>query len=266
MIRRPPRSTLFPYTTLFRSAIASEKKATMELHLDSAGGPLIGTLSIDNTGGEYIFKILSTDITNATGIHDLYMVFKGEDKVSLAKFDHWRFVDEKGADAIPDPTPKPTPVPTPKPTPVPTPSVAPTATPNVTETPAPTIVPSQTPALTQSSENKKIESPQPKATVRAVKKIKVAKVKGVKVTVTKAKKAKISWKKVKRAAGYRVMYSTDKKFKKAAVKITTKKANYVTKKLKKGKKYFIKVAAYRKDKAGKKVYGSFSAVKKIKVK
>ena len=250
----------------FRAAIASEKKATMELHLDSAGGPLIGTLSIDNTGGEYIFKILSTDITNATGIHDLYMVFKGEDKVSLAKFDHWRFVDEKGADAIPDPTPKPTPVPTPKPTPVPTPSVAPTATPNVTETPAPTIVPSQTPALTQSSENKKIESPQPKATVRAVKKIKVAKVKGVKVTVTKAKKAKISWKKVKRAAGYRVMYSTDKKFKKAAVKITTKKANYVTKKLKKGKKYFIKVAAYRKDKAGKKVYGSFSAVKKIKVK
>mgnify|MGYP000774804694 FL=1 len=146
----------------------------MELHLDSADGPLIGTLSIDNTGGEYIFKILSTDITNATGIHDLYMVFKGEDKVSLAKFDHWRFVDEKGADAIPDPTPKPTPVPTPSVAP----SVAPTATPNVTETPAPTIVPSQTPALTQSSENKKIESPQPKATVRAVKKIKVAKVKG----------------------------------------------------------------------------------------
>ena len=102
--------------------------------------------------------------------------------------------------------------------------------------------------------------------MRVVKKITVAKVKGVKVTVTKAKKAKISWKKVKRAAGYRVMYSTDKKFKKAAVKITTKKANYVTKKLKKGKKYFIKVAAYRKDKAGKKVYGSFSAVKKIKVK
>ena len=238
----------------FSAAIASEKKATMELHLDSADGPLIGTLGIDNTGGEYIFKTLSTDITNATGIHDLYMVFKGEDKVSLAKFDRWRFVGEKGADAIPDPTPSVAP------------SVAPTATPNVTETPAPTIVPSQTPALTQSSENKKIESPQPKATVRAVKKIKVAKVKGVKVTVTKAKKAKISWKKVKRAAGYRVMYSTDKKFKKAAVKITTKKANYVTKKLKKGKKYFIKVAAYRKDKAGKKVYGSFSAVKKIKVK
>ena len=238
----------------FSAAIASEKKATMELHLDSANGPLIGTLGIDNTGGEYIFKILSTDITNATGIHDLYMVFKGEDKVSLAKFDRWRFVGEKGADAIPDPTPSVAP------------SVAPTATPNVTETPAPTIVPSQTPALTQSSENKKIESPQPNATVRAVKKIKVANVKGVKVTVTKAKKAKISWKKVKRAAGYRVMYSTDKKFKKAAVKITTKEANYVTKKLKKGKKYFIKVAAYRKDKAGKKVYGSFSAVKKIKVK
>ncbi len=58
------------------------------------------------------------------------MVFKGEDKVSLAKFDHWRFVDEKGADAIPDPTPKPTPVPTPSVAP----SVAPTATPNVGNT------------------------------------------------------------------------------------------------------------------------------------
>src|SRR2546426_8340496 len=38
MIRRPPRSTLFPYTTLFRSAWASERRdsATMRLHIDRA--------------------------------------------------------------------------------------------------------------------------------------------------------------------------------------------------------------------------------------
>ena len=59
--------------------------------------------------------------------------------------------------------------------------------------------------------------------MRAVKKIKVAKVKGVKVTVTKAKKAKISWKKVKGAAGYRVMYSTDKKFKKQPLRLLLRK-------------------------------------------
>src|SRR3712207_1726538 len=32
MIRRPPRSTLFPYTTLFRSAEAEERQRTGRLH------------------------------------------------------------------------------------------------------------------------------------------------------------------------------------------------------------------------------------------
>src|SRR3712207_8432085 len=32
MIRRPPRSTLFPYTTLFRSLSARRPLRTMELH------------------------------------------------------------------------------------------------------------------------------------------------------------------------------------------------------------------------------------------
>src|SRR3712207_9024089 len=30
MIRRPPRSTLFPYTTLFRSAVKAEQRAAAE--------------------------------------------------------------------------------------------------------------------------------------------------------------------------------------------------------------------------------------------
>src|SRR3712207_8134788 len=34
MIRRPPRSTLFPYTTLFRSCIAFEKVDGTNLHWD----------------------------------------------------------------------------------------------------------------------------------------------------------------------------------------------------------------------------------------
>src|SRR3954463_5183815 len=32
MIRRPPRSTLFPYTTLFRSFLASERRQRAALH------------------------------------------------------------------------------------------------------------------------------------------------------------------------------------------------------------------------------------------
>src|SRR3712207_8565401 len=33
MIRRPPRSTLFPYTTLFRSHVAGEREAGHEAHV-----------------------------------------------------------------------------------------------------------------------------------------------------------------------------------------------------------------------------------------
>src|SRR2546421_2079226 len=35
MIRRPPRSTLFPYTTLFRSAVADEAPSKWDMAKDS---------------------------------------------------------------------------------------------------------------------------------------------------------------------------------------------------------------------------------------
>src|SRR5690348_17818379 len=38
MVRRPPRSTLFPYTTLFRSAVRRRGKAVPERRLHAAGG------------------------------------------------------------------------------------------------------------------------------------------------------------------------------------------------------------------------------------
>src|SRR5256885_4354974 len=40
MIRRPPRSTLFPYTTLFRSLDARARVTVVVQHLDSGGGKL----------------------------------------------------------------------------------------------------------------------------------------------------------------------------------------------------------------------------------
>src|SRR3712207_7993172 len=39
MIRRPPRSTLFPYTTLFRSRLLDECNASEELLRDHLFGP-----------------------------------------------------------------------------------------------------------------------------------------------------------------------------------------------------------------------------------
>src|SRR3712207_7735631 len=42
MIRRPPRSTLFPYTTLFRSAVTARRAtAEPERHASVVAGPLV---------------------------------------------------------------------------------------------------------------------------------------------------------------------------------------------------------------------------------
>src|SRR3712207_8212956 len=42
MIRRPPRSTLFPYTTLFRSAVGAELEAGLDLALPPGDGVGVG--------------------------------------------------------------------------------------------------------------------------------------------------------------------------------------------------------------------------------
>src|ERR1019366_6346082 len=45
MIRRPPRSTLFPYTTLFRSVFAVEVRSGSE-HQKETGGSGIGIVGV----------------------------------------------------------------------------------------------------------------------------------------------------------------------------------------------------------------------------
>src|SRR2546422_7609457 len=54
MIRRPPRSTLFPYTTLFRSTDATTGRPVDGAQLYVAGTDL-GTLS--NADGQYQFSV-----------------------------------------------------------------------------------------------------------------------------------------------------------------------------------------------------------------
>src|SRR2546428_7298276 len=41
MIRRPPRSTLFPYTTLFRSHVGGDRPANEERRRGVGGGPRV---------------------------------------------------------------------------------------------------------------------------------------------------------------------------------------------------------------------------------
>lgn len=136
------------------------------------------------------------------------------------------------------------------PTATPTPSVAPTSAPGTDATPAPSVAPGTVPT--------------PDIPVVAPAAVSVAKVSGVKAK-SKKLKATLTWKKVKGANGYQVVYTTDKKVKKSLKKLLVKKNTAKTAKLKKGKKYFVKVRAY-KVVDGKKVYGAYSKVLSFKAK
>jgi hypothetical protein len=63
----------------------------IELHLDNATGLLIGTLPVCNTGGEDMWKTETTNISGASGIHDVFFVFKGQGTGNLFNVDYWKF-------------------------------------------------------------------------------------------------------------------------------------------------------------------------------
>ena len=81
------------------------------------------------------------------------------------------------------------------------------------------------------------------------------------------KKFTIQWKKDKKADGYQVQYSTDKKFKKnvKSVNVSKKNTKATVKKLKKGKTYRVRIRSYKKIN-GKKYYSGWGKVKSVKVK
>ncbi len=105
--------------------------------------------------------------------------------------------------------------------------------------------------------------------------MKKAKIKTVNAKSKAKKKINVSWKKVKKAKGYEVQVSTNKKFKKSKIvfkKLTTKKKLTIkNKKIKSKKTYYVRVRAYAtyKDKNFKtqKMFSAWSKkVAKVKVK
>jgi len=50
---------------------------SIELRLDAVDGPLLGTVTVPVTGGWQTWKTVSAKVSGASGIHDLYLVFKG---------------------------------------------------------------------------------------------------------------------------------------------------------------------------------------------
>lgn len=90
------------------------------------------------------------------------------------------------------------------------------------------------------------------------------------ITSLKSRKAKtfeVKWEKDKKASGYIIEYSTDKKFKKNVKKNVVSKNKTVSKKitkLKPGKKYYVRVCTY-KNSHGKRVKGNYSKVRAVKI-
>lgn len=145
-------------------------------------------------------------------------------------------------------------------TPKPTTTIKPiiSEVPKVTETAEPTTEVIQKPKITA----KPTITSKPKNNIKAPGKpsIKSAKnIKGKKV-VLKLKK------KVKGAKGYQITYATNSKFTKGKKNIYMTSTSKTITKLKKGKTYYVKVRAYKKNSKGEKVYGKYSNVKKVKIK
>lgn len=101
----------------------------------------------------------------------------------------------------------------------------------------------------------------PQQTVKKPAKVKITKAKNV-----KTKKLTVKWKKVSKAKGYQIQIATNKKFTKGKKTKTLSKTTYSFKKLKKNKYYYVRVRAYVYDSNHKKVYGSWSTAKKVKIK
>ena len=78
--------------TYTASVASGSEGGAIELRLDSEDGTLIGTLDVPYTGSDDNWKTVTTTVSSeATGIHDLYFVFKGADTENLFKVDYWQF-------------------------------------------------------------------------------------------------------------------------------------------------------------------------------
>ena len=63
---------------------------SIELHLDSATGSLLGTCAVPSTGGAQKWQTVTCTVSGATGTKDLVLVFKGGSG-SLFNLDSWQF-------------------------------------------------------------------------------------------------------------------------------------------------------------------------------
>ena len=75
----------------FEASVASAaSNGKIEIRLDDKDGELLGTLNVENTGGNQNWKTQSCKLDKVKGVHDVYLVFKGNGD-ELFNFDWWKF-------------------------------------------------------------------------------------------------------------------------------------------------------------------------------
>src|SRR5262245_29146361 len=88
----------------FDARVASAASGgSIELHLDSQTGTLLGTCSVPGTGGAQTWMTKSCSVSGATGIHDLFLRFTGGSGATLFNFNWWKFTPRDAPDGgMPD--------------------------------------------------------------------------------------------------------------------------------------------------------------------
>jgi hypothetical protein len=73
----------------FAMTAAATGSAIITLRIDSADGPVIGTLNVKDTGSAEKYRAFSTKVNNAKGVHDLYICFSQTS--GDVRLDWWQF-------------------------------------------------------------------------------------------------------------------------------------------------------------------------------
>ena len=72
--------------TSLDARVIGTSATAIECRLDSVAGALISTISVPSTGGWQTWQTVNSIVTGATGVHDLYLVFRGAGNLNWFKF------------------------------------------------------------------------------------------------------------------------------------------------------------------------------------
>ncbi len=70
---------------------SADRRKTIQIRLDSTTGPIIGTYTMESTGGWSNYTLQSTNLSSASGVRDVYLVVSSEASSSSGAMDWIRF-------------------------------------------------------------------------------------------------------------------------------------------------------------------------------